>query len=337
MQKRHALSIPFEDFTLLELPGVLREAERLGYTDAWAGELDGCDIFTPLATAALTTGLRVGTSIVNVFTRGPATLASSATGLSELAPGRFVLGIGAGSVVIVERWNGGSYLKPVTRVREMAQVLRAALDGEKVTFHGETVQVDGFRLSRPPRERVPIHIAGLRPGMLRVAGAYGEGVILNWLAPADVPRAVGIAREAAVAAGRDPDALEVGARLFVSTDPPGEAAEAVMRRWTTAYLNVPTYRAFQEWLGRGADLQEMWAAWAAGDRKAALAAIPGGVLRDYFIGGTVEEKRAQLQRYFNAGIDTAYLHFMSSETDRAVRRRQLQETIAALSPVAMGG
>lgn len=336
MEKRHALSIPFEDYSLAELPSVLRGAERLGYRDAWAGELDGCDIFTPLATAALTTGMRVGTSIVNVYTRGPAALASSATGLSELAPGRFVLGIGAGSVVIVERWNGGAYVRPVTRVREMAQVLRAALDGEKVTFHGETVHVDGFRLSRPPREHVPIHIAGLRPRMLRVAGTYGEGVILNWLAPADVPRAVGIAREAAAAAGRDPDALEVGARLFVSTDRPGEAADAVMRRWTTAYLNVPTYRAFQEWLGRSDELQAMWDAWAAGDRKGALAAIPGSLLREYFIGGTVDEKRAQLQRYFDAGIDTAYLHFMSSESDRTLRRRQLHETIEALSPVAMG-
>src|SRR5713101_1276960 len=196
--KRWSLSVPMEGFSIAELGDIAREAERLGYTDAWSFEVDGVDGFTPLAAiGSATTSMRLGIAIANVYTRGPATLASTAAGLADLAPGRFILGIGAGSQPIVESWNGGRFALPATRVREMTHVLRAALAGERVVFRGKALTVDGFRLSRPPARPVPIYIAALRPGMLQVAGEVGDGVILNWLAVEDVPRVVGIVREAA--------------------------------------------------------------------------------------------------------------------------------------------
>src|SRR4029077_16384689 len=149
-RKRWSLSVPMDAFALPELSEVAREAERLGYTDAWSFEVDGIDAFTPLAVIGLATSMRLGTAIANVYTRGPATLASTAAGLADLAPGRFVLGIGAGSQPIVESWNGGTFSRPATRVREMAQFLRAALAGERVVFKGETFTVDGFRLTKAP-------------------------------------------------------------------------------------------------------------------------------------------------------------------------------------------
>src|SRR5204862_396919 len=147
-----------------------------------------------------------GTAIANVYTRGPATLALSAAGIADIAPGRFCLGIGSGSQPIVEAWNGGTFSRPATRVRETAQFLRRALAGERVVFRGETFAVDGFRLAKPPVEPVPIHVAALRPGMLRVAGEVGDGAILNWLSAEDVPKSVAVVREAAARAGRDPRA-----------------------------------------------------------------------------------------------------------------------------------
>src|SRR5947209_8168471 len=194
MPKRWALSVPLDGFTLAEHAELAREAERLGYTDAWSLEVDGVDCFAPLAVVGLATRLRVGTAIANVYTRGPATLALCAAGIAEIAPGRFCLGIGSGSQPIVEAWNGGVFARPATRVREMAQFLRQALAGERVVFRGETFAVDGFRLVKPPVEPVPIHIAALRPGMLRVAGEVGDGAILNWLSTDDVPKSVAVVR-----------------------------------------------------------------------------------------------------------------------------------------------
>jgi len=332
--KRWALSVPVDGFTLGEHADLAREAERLGYRDAWSYEADGVDCFAPLAPVALATSLRLGTAIANVFTRGPATLAMSAAGLADLAPGRFILGIGAGSQPIVEAWNGGRFVLPATRVREMTQVLRAALAGERVVFRGKALTVDGFRLGRPPARPVPIYIAALRAGMLRVAGEVGDGVILNWLAVEDVPRVVGIVREAAAGAGRDPRAVEITARLLVNVDPRGAESDVGVRRHVTAYLNVPVYRAFQDWLGRGAALGPMWEAWQRGDRKAAVAAVPERVMADLIVRGSMAEIRAHVQRYLDAGIDTAFLQVSTLEPDAARRRQAVGDALRALAPSA---
>ncbi len=333
-EKRWALSVPLEGFTLAEHADLAREAERLGYTDAWSFEVDGVDCFSPLAVVALASRMRVGTAIANVYTRGPATLASSAAGLADIAPGRFCLGIGAGSQPIVETWNGGAFAKPATRVREMAQFLRRALAGERVVFRGETFSVDGFRLTRPPAEPVPIHVAALRPGMLRVAGEVGDGAILNWLSVEDVPRSVAIVRDAAARAGREPAAIEITARLLISVDPPGPASDLAARRHITAYLNVPVYKAFHEWLGRSPALGPMWDAWAAGDRKGAVAAVPETVIDDLIIRGSTEEIRAHVRRYLDAGIDTAFLSLSTLEQDPARKCQILLDAIRALAPGA---
>ena len=333
-KKRWSLSVPMEGFTLGELGDVAREAERLGYTDAWSFEVDGVDCFTPLAVVGAATGLRIGTAIANVYTRGPATLASMAAGLADLAPGRFVLGIGSGSQPIVEAWNGGVFAKPATRVREMAQFLRAALAGERVVFKGQTFSVDGFRLTRVPGKPVPIYIAALRPGMLKVAGEVGDGVIFNWNSAEDVPKCVAVIREAARNAGRDPDAIEVTARLAVSLDVPGPESEQLIKRHIAAYMNVPVYRAYQEWLGRTPALQPMWDAWAAGDRKGAVAAVPSAVVDELIVRGPLPAIRARVQRCLDLGVDTAFLQIQTDDPDPARRRALILDAIRALAPMS---
>jgi len=332
--KRWSLSVPVDGHSLGDLADLAREGERLGYTDAWSYEADGLDCFAPLAVVATATRLRLGTAIANVFTRGPATLAMSAASIADLAPGRFCLGIGAGSQPIVEAWNGGRFALPATRVREMTRVLREALAGERVVFKGKTLSVDGFRLGRPPAHPVPIYIAALRPGMLQVAGEVGDGVILNWLSASDVPRAVAVVREAAARAGRDPTAVEITARLLVNVDPPGGDSDVGVRRHVTAYLNVPVYRAYQDWLGRGVALTPMWEAWERGDRKAAVAAVPEVVMRDLILRGSMAEIRAHVRRYLDAGIDTAFLQVSTLESDPQRRRQVLGNALRALSPAS---
>ena len=220
MQKRIALSVPILGYTLPEHVALAKEAEALGYPDAWSFEVDGQDCFTPLAVMALSTNMRLGTAIANVYSRGPATLAQSAASIADLAPGRFEFGIGSGSQPIIEMWNSGKFIKPATRVKEMVQFLRPALAGERVVFKGQTFHVDGFRLSQPPAIAPKIHVAALREGMLKVAGEVGDGAIINWLSAEDVKKSVAVVREAAAAAGRDPSQIEITARLMsISTRP----------------------------------------------------------------------------------------------------------------------
>jgi probable F420-dependent oxidoreductase len=308
----YGITIPFDGVTLAEHRPWIEELAGIGYTDVWSAEADGADAFTPLALAAAwSPALRLGTAIVPVFTRGPALLAQSAAALAEAASGRFVLGVGTSSNVIVERWNGVPFEEPYRRTRDVVRFLRSALTGEKVDASFDTFTVKGFRLGRPPAVVPPILIAGLRPGMLRLAGREGDGAVINWLGAADVPKVV-----AEVGPGK-----EIVARIFVFPTEDRDLALQIGRRMVAAYLNVPVYAAFHEWLGRGPELQGMWAAWKAGDRKAALEAIPESVVDDLVLNGTPASVRQQIQAYIDAGVTTPALALVAVGLDlrQAVR------------------
>jgi alkanesulfonate monooxygenase SsuD/methylene tetrahydromethanopterin reductase-like flavin-dependent oxidoreductase (luciferase family) len=199
-------------------------------------------------------------------------------------------------------------------------------------FEGTTFKVDGFRLSRPPKEPVPIHVAALREGMLKVAGQVADGVCLNWLSAEDVKKSVAVVRQAAAEAGRNPAEIEVTARLMVNIDEPGPETDVVLKRLIAAYLNVPTYREFHEWLGRTPQLQGMWSAWEEGDRKAALAAIPQQAIDELIVKGRAEERREHVQRYLEAGIDTAFFSFSSSERDPQKRAEAVMQALRDHAP-----
>src|SRR5438876_785428 len=140
---RTGLTIPFEGIPLAELPDLVRRAEAGGYDSVWSAESTEFDGFTPLAVAApASERMRLVTGIVNVFTRGRALLAQSAAALAELSGGRFVLGLGASSPVIVEQWNGVAFERPLAKVRSTVDYLRQALAGERVD--------GGFKLRAPP-------------------------------------------------------------------------------------------------------------------------------------------------------------------------------------------
>lgn len=294
------MTIPFEETPATEWADVYRELADLGYTDLWSSEVAGWDAFTPLAVAAVVApSLRLGTAIVPAFTRGPALVAQSAATLAALAPGRFVLGLGSSSDVIVGRWNGVPFERPLARTRDMVRFVRQALTGEKVSMELGTFSVDGFRLELVPEVTPPIVVGALRPGMLTVGGADADGVILNWLAADDVPTATKVVAEAASGAER-----EIAARIFVCPSEDREAVLTFAKRQIAAYLNVPVYAEFHRWLGRGDRLQPMWDAWRAGDRKGALAAIPDDLVDELIISGPAGHCREQIDRYVANGVTT---------------------------------
>jgi probable F420-dependent oxidoreductase len=310
----YGITVPFDGVPLAEHRSWYEELVELGYTDVWSSEADGTDAFTPLALAAAwTPGLRLGTAIVPAFTRGPALLAQSVAALAEAAPGRFVFGIGTSSNVIVEGWNGIPFEMPYQRTRDTVRFLRQALTGDRVDFESDTLRVRGFRLGRAPAVVPPILVAALRPGMLHLAGREGDGAILNWLAAGDVAKVAG-----EVGPGK-----EIVARLFVCPSEDADTVRAQARRLVAAYLNVPVYAAFHEWLGRGPELQGMWDAWKAGDRRAALAAIPDDVVDDLVLHGSPAAVRAHIDRYVTAGVTTpalAVMPFAGIDVRQAIRQ-----------------
>jgi len=324
MPIRHGMTVP--------LPGPLHthrdrliELADLGYTDIWSAEADGADAFTPLAMAAAwEPRLRLGTAIVPAYTRAPACMAQSVATMADAAPGRFVFGIGSSSNVIVERWNGLEFTEPYRRVRDVVRFLRAALGGDKVTLRTDSFEVKGFRLAITPEHAPPILIAALREGMLRLAGREADGAIINWLSPTDVGAVARIVHDAA-----DGEPREIVARIFVCPSENTEIVRQAAKFAIAAYLNVPVYAAFHDWLGRGEMLSPMWAAWKAGDRKAALAAIPDQLVDELVVHGSPAHCRERIGEYFANGVTTSALAILPLDPEL-----NFWEAVRSLAPTA---
>jgi probable F420-dependent oxidoreductase len=299
IDQRFGITIPFDGLSLPEHRDVFRELVDLGFTDVWSAESGAYDAFTPLVLAAAwAPELRLGTAIIPAFTRGAMTLASQVASLCAANPGKFAVGIGSSSNIIVERWNGIPFDKPYQRVRDTLRFLRSALQGDKVTETYETFAVNGFRLGVKVDPQPPILIAALRSGMLKLAGTEGDGAIINWLTADDV-RTV-----APLVAGADGARKEVVARLFVLPTEDRDLVNYVGRRAIAQYLNVGVYAAFHEWLGRADMLRAMWDHWKAGDRAEATEAIPAELVDDLIISGSMEQIAEHIQRYVDAGVTT---------------------------------
>jgi probable F420-dependent oxidoreductase len=329
--QRYGMTIPFDGVPLHEQRGWIVELADLGYTDVWSSEANGADAFTPLALAsAWAPSLRLGTAIVPAFTRGPGCLAQSVGSLAQAAPGRVALGLGTSSDVIVEGWNGIPFQRPYERTRDMVRFLRQALTGDKVTAEYDTFSVRGFRLGVVPPEPVPILVAALREGMLRLAGREGDGAIVNWLSADDVATVAPIVRRAAEERSSTPNAAptatpapEIAARIFVAASDDADTVRGMGRFAIAAYLNVPVYAAFHEWLGRGDRLGDMWRLWKEGDRKGALAAIPDAVVDELIVWGTPEQCREHIQRYVDNGVSTPALALLPFGYDQRQAIRDL--------------
>jgi probable F420-dependent oxidoreductase len=308
----YGLSVPLDGRSLKDHAAVIDKAVMAGYTDVWSSEVNGSDAFTPLAlTAQRYPGLRLGTAITPAYTRSPALLAMSAASLADATDSQVLLGVGSSSDVIVERWNGVPFVDPYGRVRDVVSFLDRAFTGEKVDMETPSFTIKGFRLGITPQTRPKVLVAGLRPGMLKLAGRKSDGAILNWLSPSDVKNVVPHVYE-----GRKTEP-EIVARLFVVCSKDVTKVRAHAKRAIAAYLNVDAYAKFHQWLGRGDELADMWAAWKAGDRKAALAAIPDSLVDELFIHGDAATCRARVQEYVDNGITTPMLAITNLDGDAA--------------------
>jgi probable F420-dependent oxidoreductase len=314
---RYGMTIPFDGIPLADHRTWFDELADLGYTDLWSSEANGTDAFTPLALAAAwTPSMRLGTAIVPAYTRGPGLMAMNVAAMAEAAPGRFVFGIGTSSNVIVESWNDIPFKDPYQKTRDMVRFLKQALTGDKVDAEYDSFRVRGFRLGRKPDVVPPILVAALRPGMLHLAGREADGAIINWLSATDVAK---VAPE--VGPGK-----EIVARIFVCPSEDTEAVRKAGRFAIAAYLNVPVYAAFHEWLGRGPLLKPMWDAWKAGDRKGATAAIPDEVVDDLIVHGSPEACRGHVERYIANGVTTSALAILPFGIDTRQAMRDLAPT-----------
>jgi alkanesulfonate monooxygenase SsuD/methylene tetrahydromethanopterin reductase-like flavin-dependent oxidoreductase (luciferase family) len=278
----------------------VRLAESLGYESVYTTHIAGRESLTVLTAYALATErIRVGTGVVPIYTRTPATMAQTAATIDELSDGRLTLGLGVSHRIVVESWHGQSIDRPVAEMREYASIVRAILRGEDPPA-GEKWKTGFHLVGLETRPALPIYVAALSPAMLRLAGEIGDGVLL-WLCS---PRYIEEVVIPEVTVGRERAGLTlegfdiVPAVPVALTESPSEAF-AAMRRDLLPYFSLPFYRAMLERSGFGADIAAYDA--AAGEIEAMQAAISTDFLTQLTGVGSEADVHAGIERYRAAG------------------------------------
>jgi len=275
-------------------------AEDLRYESCYVTQIAGRDALTVLTVYAGATGrIRLGTGVMPIYTRTPASMAQTAVTLDEASGGRLNLGLGVSHRPVVEGWYGQTIDKPVAEMREYVSIVRAILRGEAPPA-GAKWQT-GFQLiGVDPRPELPIYLAGLSPAMLRLAGEIGDGVIL-WLCVPEYVHDVVVpaVREGRERADKDLDGFDVVAAVPAArVDDPAQAF-AAMRADLLPYFSLPFYRTMLERAGFADELAEFDA--AAGDAEAMQRAISDEFLRSLTAVGSAEDVQDGARRYAAAG------------------------------------
>jgi alkanesulfonate monooxygenase SsuD/methylene tetrahydromethanopterin reductase-like flavin-dependent oxidoreductase (luciferase family) len=284
----------------------VRLAESLGYETVYVTHIAGRESLTVLTAYALATErIHVGTGVVPIYTRTPATMGQTAATIDELSGGRLTLGLGVSHRVVVEAWHGQNIDRPVKEMREYASIVRAILRGEDPPA-GEKWSTSFHLGGLDPRPELPIYIAALSPAMLRLAGEIGDGVLL-WLCS---PRYIKDVVIPEVTAGRERAGLTLEGFDIVPAVPSALAADtsdafAAMRRDLLPYFGLPFYRAMLERSGFDADIQRFDA--AGGDLQAMQAAISEDFLEQLTAVGDASAVHAGLERYRSAGATSPCL------------------------------
>lgn len=282
-------------------------AEQNGYDDLWLPDAEGLQdpITFAAALGTVTKRVRLCTGIVPVFNRPPPVLATSVIAAEQRAPGRFVLGLGASTSNMIERWYGLHYERPLTRVRETIELLRQILAGRKTAYAGTLVRSHGFQLKECPSVPVPIHLGAIGPKMLELAGELADGVILNDFTPPDrYDWAFTHIDTGAKRAGRRLEDIElVRRRAFYVTNDPAAALDK-MREHIAFYGSAPAYQEVMIRLGYGAAVDAIRAAYAVRDRAQVHRAIDDAMVRRIFTAGTAAQCRDSARADFAAGIET---------------------------------
>ncbi|OBK32721.1 F420-dependent methylene-tetrahydromethanopterin reductase [Mycobacterium sp. 1245111.1] len=305
------------------LPGAVefaQAAEQIGVASLWIPEVWGYDALTGLAyLAAKTSSIRLGTFVVQLGSRSPALLATSALSLQKLSGGRFILGVGTSGPRVMEGWHGVRFRKPVQTTRETIEIIRTVSRGERLEHAGEIYPLplpDSRGAALKPMVRpdhVPVYIASMGPRNLELTGETADG----WLGNAFIPEAadvfLGPLRDGARRAGRSLDDLDLVAPVALEFHDDQESSDAAARRHAEGYAftigamgvgGQNFYNQAFSRLGYSDEVNIVAQLWQEGRRDEARAAVPLNLGKLTNLLGNEDIIAERVERYRAAGITT---------------------------------
>ncbi len=293
-------------------------AEERGFDAVWKGESNSTDPLVLLsAMASRTSRIKLGTAIYHIYGRSPVTLGIQSATFNDVSDGRLLLGLGVANKTIAA-WHQGTFDRPLRRIREYVDVVRAVARGERVDYDGEAYPVHGFKLSwRPTHPELRIYYAGLGEQMTRLAGKIADGIILNIANPAKIREIIANVHAGAVDAGRDPEAIDYCVKVRVAMNADRELARRKLKQVLTFYNLADHYKDMVAGMGFAEGSAAIRVAYASGGFKAAAAAVPDEMLTGLptIAATSVDEIRERIAPYVAAGATRLVIPFVPCGDD----------------------
>ena len=246
---------------------------------------------------------KLGSSIINIYSRSPSLIAMAAASLDTISQGRFILGLGTSSRPIVEDWHGLEFVEPLQRMREYVKVIRTIIQGNKVNYKGKMFDLKNFSLLiNAPRKHIPIYLAAVNQKMLELTWEIGDGVILYLRPISELQKTVHRMQQIRK--------IEVACQLITAVSDDEE--EAIDRAKKTIAFYVSVGKIYREFLARNG-YQEQVAAIHEEYVKSGLdenhKMVPDFMVDDLAICGTPEDIGKKLTKFVRAGLDLPILQF----------------------------
>jgi alkanesulfonate monooxygenase SsuD/methylene tetrahydromethanopterin reductase-like flavin-dependent oxidoreductase (luciferase family) len=304
----------------------VRLADQLGYDSIWLDETWGTDIVTEMTEVVYATErVKVGSGIMNVFSRSPGVVASTFATLDERSGGRMIVGLGTSGANVIEHFHGVPFEKPLRRLREYVEIVNLLIRGERLLYEGEIFNLGrGFRLNLTRvRDHIPIYIAAISPASIAQTGEVADGIIpIHW--PRD---RYDLLRKrldrGAQKAGRTGNNITVAPYLTTGYVLDESQRAEVERRtkqpiaWYIGRMGV-FYKQMLAREGYADETAAIEAAWGNG-QDAAIDTVPDYMAQNINVVGTPKEIHAQLVDLVSKGIDTPLLNMPQGSPDETGR------------------
>lgn len=293
--------------SLLSIDEVLRCSEIISNTNTdtvWVPETWGMENFSMLgAVSSKTKNQKIGSSIINIYSRSPSTVAMGAATVDTLSNGRLVLGLGTSSLPIVESFHGSKFEKPLQRMRESVDVIRLVLSGKQANYDGEIFKLNNFTLLiKPTRTKIPIYLAAINKKMVDLAWEIGDGVIF-YLRPINEMRQT-------VSKMQSKKRIDVTCQLITCVSENSEEARLRAKKTIAFYVSIgDIYRKFLSDNGFKKEAGEIYDEFKKTGFKLNHELVTDAMLQSLAISGTPDECKTQLKNFTAVGIDQPILQF----------------------------
>ncbi len=288
---------------ILEFASIVDKNENIH--SIWAPESWGKEVFSTLgAISQVTNRVKIGTSIVNIYSRTPATIGMGGITLDNISNNRAILGLGTSTSTLVENLHGIKFEKPLIRMKEYIQSIKLLLKSKKVNYHGQTVNINNFKLLEHSRDDIPIYVAAVNPGMINVATKYADGTILYLKSKDELKKAI----ENMKFENQNQEFMK--AFVIITSVYDKDPTKAILRASRTLAFYISVGRIYYESLIKTkykSAVEKIYNDYNKYGLAEAIRNITDEMLDDFVIAGSINDCNSQIKRWKKIGIDLPIL------------------------------